>query len=479
MRRSDPPAACYEIAETPEGTEIVSLGALDLETWLEKASPVHTDWANASGFRAEEGEVLRLPGLDGAAESILWGRGEIAALAECRAKQFAQLSSALPPGRYVVPGLDQKTAPTALIGWGLENYAFDCFKSEKKAPERRPVLVISSAHDLARAEALLGAIYLTRDLVNTPAESMGPGELAAAARELASAHGAKVSLIEGDELLDENFPAVHAVGRAGAAAPRLIDMSWGEKGHPKLTLVGKGVCFDTGGLDIKTAAGMRLMKKDMGGAALCLGLAQAIMTLGLPLRLRVIIPAVENNVAANAIRPGDIIPSRKGHTIEIGNTDAEGRLVLADALALADEEEVALLLDFATLTGAARIALGPDLPAFYTDNDGLAAALAEAAERADDPVWRMPLWAPYLEDLKPEVADLANITEHNFAGSVTAALFLQQFVEQGGRWMHFDIFAWNPTAKPARPKGGEATGLGAAFGLIEMLAKGADPGGGG
>ena len=476
MKRSAPPDVCFEAAAATDGIPVVPLPVAGLEAWQEDAAAAQTKWAGVSGFRAASGEVLRFPGADGGIDSVLWGLGGTAQLAECTPADFARLCAGLPAGRYSIAGLDEAGAATAITGWCLEQYDFDSFKTEKSSAPGRPVLVVEESQQLGRAKALLEGIYLARDLVNTPADDLGPEALAGVAQKLAKTFGADISVIEGEDLLKEGFPAVYAVGRAGAGAPRLIDMTWGRPGDPSLVLVGKGVCFDTGGLDLKTAAGMRLMKKDMGGAALSLGLAQAIMSLGLGLRLRVIIPAVENNVAANAIRPGDIISSRKGLSIEIGNTDAEGRLVLADALALADEEEVDLILDFATLTGAARIALGPDLPAFYTDNGGLAAALGEASQKASDPVWRMPLWGPYGDDLKSDVADIANITEHSFAGSITAALFLQRFVEQRDRWMHFDIFAWNPTRQPARPKGGEASALRAVFGLIEKLEAGELPG---
>ena len=476
MKRSAAPDVCFEAVAKPDGIPILPLPGAGFEAWQEEAAAAQAKWAEAQGFGAAGGTILCLPDVDGDLESVLWGLGETAALAECKPADFAKLCARLPAGRYSIAGLDDAGAAAAITGWCLEQYDFDAFKTEKSRAAGRPVLVVGKSDELGRAKALLEGIYLARDMVNTPADDLGPEALAGVAQGLAKTFGADISVIEGEDLLREGFPAVYAVGRAGAGAPRLIDMTWGQPGDPGLTLVGKGVCFDTGGLDLKTAAGMRLMKKDMGGAALSLGLAQAIMSLGLGLRLRVIIPAVENNVAANALRPGDIISSRKGLSIEIGNTDAEGRLVLADALALADEEEVDLLLDFATLTGAARIALGPDLPAFYTDNGGLAAALSDASQRASDPVWRMPLWGPYRDDLKSDVADIANITEHSFAGSITAALFLQRFVEQRDRWMHFDIFAWNPAAKPARPKGGEASALRAVFGLIEKLAAGQLPG---
>jgi leucyl aminopeptidase len=311
-------------------------------------------------------------------------------------------------------------------------------------------------------------VYLARDLVNTAANDLGPAELAAAAADLARRHGAVFSEIVGDALLADGLPLIHAVGTAAAPerAPRLIDLTWGEEGDPKVTIVGKGVCFDTGGLDIKTSAGMLLMKKDMGGAANALGLAHMIMDAGLRVRLRVLIPAVENAISANAFRPGDVLTSRKGLTIEIGNTDAEGRLVLADALTLAGEEEPALLVDLATLTGAARVALGPDVVPVYTDDDALAADLVRHGAAVADPVWRMPLWRPYASTLDSKVADINNAGQSPYAGSITAALFLARFVPPDTRWLHADIFAWNPTAKPGKPEGGEAQAIRAIYALL-------------
>jgi leucyl aminopeptidase len=306
---------------------------------------------------------------------------------------------------------------------------------------------------------LAEGVFLARDLINTPTSDMGPDALERAVRELARRFNAKVSVVKGEALLVRNFPMIHAVGRAGAEAPRLVDLSWGPAGAPKVTLVGKGVCFDTGGLDIKTASGMLLMKKDMGGAANVLGLASMIMKAGLRIRLRVLIPAVENAIAGNAFRPGDVLKSRKGLNVEIGNTDAEGRLVLADALALADEEIPDLLIDMATLTGAARVALGPDLAPFYTDDDALSAEITAASVAVADPVWRMPLWAPYQRKLASRIADTNNVTSDGFAGSVTAALFLKRFVEKAASWAHFDIFGWHPSDRPHGPLGGEAQAI--------------------
>ncbi len=310
---------------------------------------------------------------------------------------------------------------------------------------------------MARTEAIADGEFLTRDLINTPAGDMGPAELEAASRALATRFGAVCTSIVGEDLVAQNFPMIHAVGRASPRAPRLIDLRWGSQG-PLLTLVGKGVCFDTGGLNIKPSGGMSLMKKDMGGAATVLGLASMIMALGLNLRLRVLIPAVENVISGNALKPKDVLTSRKGLTVEVNDTDAEGRLVLADALALADEEKPDLLISMATLTGAARIAVGPDIAPFYCDDEGTAASLSRAGARVADPVWRLPFWTPYDCVIEPDIADLDNAPGFGFAGSITAALFLRRFVTASPRYLHFDIYGWTPTAAPGRPKGGVGQG---------------------
>ncbi|TIV51932.1 MAG: leucyl aminopeptidase family protein, partial [Mesorhizobium sp.] len=337
-----------------------------------------------------------------------------------------------------------------------------------RKPGKALRFALPSGADGAHVRRIAEGVFLARDLVNTPTSDMGPAELEEAARTLAAAHGADISVIAGDDLLARNFPMIHAVGRASTGAPRLIDMTWGPGDAPKVTLVGKGVCFDTGGLDIKPSSGMLLMKKDMGGAANVLGLASMIMAAKLDVRLRVLIPAVENSIAGDAFRPGDVLRSRKGITVEIGNTDAEGRLVLADALSLADEERPALLIDMATLTGAARVALGPDLPPFYTGDEALASDLAAASLAVEDPLWRMPLWRPYDAKLSSKVADINNVTTDGFAGSITAALFLKRFVEKTPSWAHFDIFAWNPADRPHGLMGGEGQGIRA---LERIIAK--------
>jgi leucyl aminopeptidase len=417
-------------------------------------------WAKANGFSGEAGRVLLLPdeagGISGALLGIgNGGDGQLTA---------GSLGKSLPEGTWRLAS-ETADAERILIGLMLGNYAFT--KYGKKAG-RALRIVTPDGVDAARMRRIADAVYLVRDLVNTPTSDMGPSALEAAARQLAGANGAEITSIVGDDLLAKNFPMIHAVGRASPDAPRLIDMAWGPADAPKVTLVGKGVCFDTGGLDIKPSSSMLLMKKDMGGAANVLGLASMIMSAGLKVRLRVLIPAVENAIAGNAFRPGDVLASRKGITVEIGNTDAEGRLVLGDALALADEEEPQMLIDMATLTGAARVALGPDLPPFYTDDDRFADELAAAATAVEDPLWRMPLWKPYEARLASKVADTNNVTTDGFAGSITAALFLRKFVERASTWAHFDIFAWNPVEKPHSPVGGEAQAIRA---LERILAK--------
>ncbi|RUM99226.1 leucyl aminopeptidase family protein [Pseudaminobacter arsenicus] len=410
-------------------------------------------WADNNGFSGDAGRVLILPGAEGAIGGALFGLGK--ADEAKGALACGTLARTLPEGDW---HFATKPADPFLssLGIALGAYAFTRYG---KKPGKELRLAVPAGVDHAHIKRIVEGVFLTRDLVNTPTNDMGPNALEEAVRKLARQHKAKLSVTKGDDLLKYNFPMIHAVGRASAEAPRLIDMVWGEKNAPKVTLVGKGVCFDTGGLDIKPASSMLLMKKDMGGAANVLGLAAMIMAAGMRVRLRVLIPAVENSISANAFRPGDILTSRKGLTVEIGNTDAEGRLVLADALALADEETPDLLVDMATLTGAARVALGPDLPPFYTDDEALADELGKAAAAVEDPLWRMPLWAPYDAKLASKVADMNNATSDGFAGSITAALFLKRFVERASSWAHFDIFAWNPAERPYGPAGGEAQAI--------------------
>jgi leucyl aminopeptidase len=422
-------------------------------------------WIGASGFAASAGEIAVIPNLsesEGSIASVLFGLGKGEPTPSLLA---GKLPGALPAGIYRLR--DGFADPAlACLAFALGAYRFSRYRADRSGPRR---LVLPPNVDGADISRVADGVTLARDLINTPANDMGPADLAEAARKLAAAYGAKFSEIVGDELLPANFPLIHAVGAAATPerAPRLIDFTWGNPGDRKVTVVGKGVCFDTGGLDIKPSAGMLLMKKDMGGAANALGLAHMIMDAGLKVRLRVLIPAVENAIAGGAFRPGDVFKSRKGLTVEIGNTDAEGRLVLADALALAGEEAPDLLVDLATLTGAARVALGPDVVPIYTHDAALAADLTRHGDAVADPVWRMPLWAPYSPLLDSKVADINNAGQSPHAGSITAALFLSRFVPEGVRWLHADIFAWTPSAKPGKPEGGEAQAIRALYAYLK------------
>jgi len=426
----------------------------ELVALVERLDPAQRAWVAASGFEAELGAVLMVPGHDGGHALALVGQGDAASRARQRFG-FAKARAALPAGTFhLVSGLGGAELEEAALGWLLAGYRFGRYKN---APAPKAGLIAPAGVDATRIEAIAAGEALTRDLINTPASDMGPDELEAAARALATRYGAHLAVTAGEDLLAANFPMIHAVGRASPRAPRLIDLAWGDSG-PRLTLVGKGVCFDTGGLNLKPGSSMGLMKKDMGGAATVLGLALMIMALGLKLQLRVLIPAVENAVAGNAFRPGDILTSRKTLTVEINNTDAEGRLVLADALAYADEERPDLLVSMATLTGAARVAVGPDLAPFYATDASVADALRMAAGPAADPVWEMPFWEPYEALIEPGIADLDNAPSGGMAGSITAALFLRRFVTQSPAYVHFDIYGWQKADAPARPKGGVGQG---------------------
>jgi len=439
--------------------KVLPFGKSAYKKWLAEQPEPRQAWLAASGFTAEAGSLCLLP--DGEAALFGWDKTDF--------WSFAALPGKLPPGDWRIDApLSAEQANGAALGWGLANYAFTRFKSKAKEKSAKPRLVWPAGADRAQIARLIDAIGLARDLVNMPANALGPTALAEAALAVARRFGAESKIIVGDDLLAENYPIIHAVGRASADAPRLIDLRWGEASAPKVTLVGKGVCFDSGGLDLKSSSNMKLMKKDMGGAAIALGLAQAIMDANLPVRLRLLIPAVENVVSGNAFRPLDVLTSRKGLTVEIGNTDAEGRLILCDALAEADSEKPDLLIDLATLTGAARVALGPDLPALFTPDEKLAAELLAAGEREHDPLWRLPLWRPYRRMLDSKIADINNASDSTHAGAVTAALFLQEFVSAGTEWAHIDVFAWNPAARPGRPEGGEAMTLRALFALIRQ-----------
>jgi len=420
-------------------------------------------WAKAQGFAGSLGQVLCLPDAEGGLAKVLVGYGDAAKRARGRFHMGA-VARKLPEGTYdIASGLRGDDLDEAALAWLLAGYSYDRY-TKPATPIAR--LIAPAEVDAARIAIIANGEALTRELINTPASDMGPDELEAAARALAVTHFASVNVISGDDLISSNFPMIHAVGRASPRAPRLIDMRWGDAG-PQLTLVGKGVCFDTGGLNIKPGASMGLMKKDMGGAATVLGLAHMIMALELPLRLRVLIPAVENAIDGTAYRPQDILTSRKGLTVEINNTDAEGRLVLADALTLSDEDDPDLVISMATLTGAARVAVGPDIAPFYTGDDGLADAVAKAGRKVADPVWRMPFHEPYEAMIEPGIADLDNAPKGGFAGSITAALFLRRFVESP--YMHFDIYGWQPNAAPARPRGGIGMGARAVLAALPAM----------
>jgi len=428
---------------------------------LEGLPAAGRQFAEACGFAGKAGQCLVVPDASGAIAQVLFGLEDT----DSKNRDLfrpGQLANLLPPGTYRFANKPHDERLAALA-FALGQYRF---RRYRKADPVEARLSLSNSVDADEVSRVADAATLARDLVNTPANDMGPQELSDAARQVAERHGAKFSSIVGDDLLTQNFPLIHAVGKASPRAPRLIDFSWGDPSHPKVTLVGKGVCFDTGGVDLKPSGGMLLMKKDMGGAANVLALAQMIMDAKLKVRLRVLIPAVENSVAGNAFRPLDVYPSRKGPTVEIGNTDAEGRLVLADALALADEEKPDLLIDMGTLTGAARVALGPELPPFYTNDEQLAADVSRCATAERDPLWRLPLWPQYDSWLDSKVADINNAPSNGFAGSITCALFLQRFVEHARSWLHLDIYAWTPSAKPGRPEGGECQGARALYRLL-------------
>jgi leucyl aminopeptidase len=429
---------------------VVEEGAL--EGWLDAQPPQVAAWVQAAGFTGALGRALAVPDAAGGIALALAGYGSAASRARGRF-HLAGVAAALPEGTYRLEGLPEEAAETEALGWLLSHYAYERYRAQSPAKAR---LIAPDGVDAARLEVIAAGEALTRDLINTPANDLGPEALEAACAAIAEQHGARLACIRGGELIEQNFPLIHTVGRSAAQAPRLIDMTWGETG-PRLTLVGKGVCFDTGGLNLKPASSMGLMKKDMGGAATVLGLAHMIMALGLPVRLRVLIPAVENAVAGDAFRPGDILTARNGMTVEVNNTDAEGRLVLADALAYGAETPPDLMISMATLTGAARVALGPDLAPYYTDDAGFAAALERAAARVADPVWRLPFHMPYEAMIEPGIADLDNAPSGGFAGSITAALFLRRFAG-GLSYSHFDIYGWTPSAAPARPKGGVGMG---------------------
>ncbi|MEO5336128.1 MAG: leucyl aminopeptidase family protein [Magnetospirillum sp. WYHS-4] len=438
------------------------LGRDRFPAWVKRQPARVRRWLEAAGFvpEPEAGAAILIPEEDGSIKRAVACLGENAGPWD-----WAAIAARLPAGIYHLDGPVAPDSETAALGWRLAAYRFGRYKTSAGKPLAE--LAWPAGCDRDAVLRLEGAIILVRDLINTPAEDMGPGDLAGAARNLARRHKARLSVIEGEALLTGNYPAIHAVGRGAVRQPALIDLRWGPETAPRVTLVGKGVCFDSGGYDLKTAEGMRLMKKDMGGAAHVLGLASLVMGAKLKVRLRVLIPAVENMVSGNALRPGDVVRTRKGPTVEIGNTDAEGRVILADALAEAAREQPELLVDFATLTGAARIALGTDIPALFCNDDSLAGDLLACSAAEGDPLWRLPLWPGYAKQVESKVADLTNNPDGSYGGAITAALFLQRFVGPGIPWVHLDLMAWNTSARPGRPEGGEAQALRALFALLE------------
>ena len=431
-----------------------------MEEWHANAPPEASGWVRRTEFSARPGSVCLVPGRRGRLACVLAGVND-----HDDPWALAHVPNTVPAGAYHLDTTwSSRRLERAALGWALAAYRFGRYK-EVKPPKAVLHPGSTPAADSARRQA--GAIARVRDLINTPASDMMPGDLAAVVSEIAAGHAGEMRVVTGEALLDEGYPAIHAVGRASAHRPRLIDLTWGDSQAPRLTLVGKGVCFDTGGLDIKSARGMRLMKKDMGGAAHVIGLADLCMATSLPVRLRLLVPAVENAIAGNAYRPGDVVPTRKGLTIEVDNTDAEGRIVLSDALTEGAREEPDLMIDFATLTGAARVALGTDLPAMFCNDDGVAGGIADAGREVRDEVWRMPLHAPYRTLIESNVADIVNSSTQPYGGAITAALFLQSFVPDATPWAHFDLMAWTTRAKPARPEGGEAMALRAVFEYLE------------
>jgi len=461
--------ASASIEDVSRAVAVIALDAATLPKYLAKQPARVRQWVATHDFKAEPNSVLLVPGEDGAPVAALAGVGDPDDPFALSACPFA-----LPPGNYALNKLGLNNdglrieLGNAILGWGLGAYRFERYRKGARAPAR--LLLEDAKATSTEGFAQLKAITLVRDLVNTPTEDMGPAELEAVALRLAKAYGGEVESKIGDELLSANFPTIHAVGRASHRAPRLVELRWGDAKHPHVVIAGKGVCFDTGGLSIKTGDGMRNMKKDMGGAAHALGLAQLVMATKLPIRLTVLVPAVENAIAGNAFRPGDVIRTRAGITVEIDNTDAEGRLVLCDALAYAAEMKPALLIDFATLTGAARVALGPELPALFCNDEPFAAQIAACCERTRDPLWRMPLWKPYANYLRSNVADIANSGASRMGGAITAALYLQRFVPEGLPWAHIDTYAWNDADRPGHPAGGEAQGLRAIHALLKARA---------
>ncbi|HET7809571.1 MAG TPA: leucyl aminopeptidase family protein [Steroidobacteraceae bacterium] len=454
-------------AEASGARPIWLVGEQGLRPWLEMQPAAVRSWVAAQGFQAEKHKLLVVPSAGGdSIGGVVAGLGPTPDLSEPSIWTSAGLPDRLPPGRYRFAGTFSAVGATHLtLGWEYGSYRFTRYR---KSGAELPALVTPAGADLEYVRLASQALGEARDLINTPANDLGPAELGEAVQRLALQHEAECRIIVGEELLRQNYPLIYEVGKGSAREPRLIDLRWGRRGLPQVTLVGKGVCFDTGGLDIKPSSGMILMKKDMGGAALALALARMLMDADAPVQLRLLIPAVENSISGRSYRPSDVLRSRQGLTVEVGNTDAEGRLVLADALSEADREEPALLIDLATLTGAARVALGPELPAIYSLPGELAQELREIGERESDPMWPMPLWAGYDDDLASRVADLNNVSSTPFAGSIIGALFLKRFVQRTRNWLHADVYAWNARERPGRPIGADPHTVRALYRLIRQ-----------
>ena len=457
MSTSPLPACFIAAADANDALPLHLVDRESLPAWRDAQPTVVSGWVQAQGFDGSPGTVMTLADGEGGIAGAVVGIGD-----PLDPASYGHVPMSLPARAWAVTGdIDDAQRQALALGWGLGAYRFDRYKK----PPRKPAQLAVDTGDGSLGDTLAACVRV-RDLVNTPTEHMGPDQLEQVASEIAERHGATIKVVSGEDLLTENFPAIHAVGRASHRAPRLISLAWGDASHPHVAIVGKGVCFDTGGLDLKPADGMRWMKKDMGGAAHAIALAEWIMARKLPLRITLLVPAVENAIGPDAFRPGEVIATRQGLSIEIDNTDAEGRVVLCDALTFAGELQPAMILDFATLTGAARIALGPELPALYCNDDTLAQQWLDAGGSARDPVWRMPLWRPYLRYLTSQIADLANGGPSKMAGSISAALYLERFVPAGMPWAHLDVFSWNESDRPGRPVGGEAQGLRSAYAML-------------
>ena len=450
--------------ERPDAIPIHLVHEEDLSTWLAAQDLGARNWLSTTGFKAERQRLALLPANNGSVRGVVLGLGKRTAgpltLWHC-----AGLADRIPDGSYYLETpLNDNAATQFCLGWAYGQYRFDRYRT---SPMHTVAVQVPAGVDSKDVERQIKALSLARDLVNTPASDLSPQHLAEAGLAIAERYGAEARVYVGDDLLAQGFPAVHAVGRASSVAPRLLDFTWGQAAHPRIALVGKGVCFDSGGLDIKPASSMLLMKKDMGGAACTLALAQLIMDAQLPVRLRVVIPAVENAISGNAFRPGDVLKTRKGLSVEVGNTDAEGRLVLADALALADADRPELMIDIATLTGAARVALGPELPALFATDESLAQQLMAAGTQECDPLWQLPLWSGYEDELSSKVADLNNSSTTGFSGAIIGGLFLRRFVSEAAAWVHLDVYGWNSKDRPGRPVGAEAQAVRALYAYLK------------